>query len=578
MFGHLIKYSESYREALPQNLLDLVKNIPKGELITTIVAINSKINPTDSSFLNDSRATQVECIRILFLDTKNHITQSNCWYFIEQYLRTPKNFILFSRVTCLYSIQLILSSDDFVKTTPEYNSLNRENIFKFLLAVNECILVFDKEYLNAGFQELGDQFFEYFMFKELPHNQYYHSLNPINLFYKSYSFLKKLEGDDTFGPHFSNYLSQTFHVPKLLDVFKFIMFTYFKSFDKDLQINYLNIPNTEVLAIKMLDAFSERHNIELPPADDLKVFEFLSIKKSPLFKGSDEINKDLITYLILDNKIFMEKTYSLFINDFWFDYLKPNQICRREDWGNFVGDKFFEPFIENIFNEAFKNNNKIVFKHTDDLKISLPGRTEVEYADYYIRQNNKIILAEAKSNYLPVINGYKTVKSREDFDNLNFEKFYKDYGLTQLVKKTLKYFHDYKKLLNDSSFNFDRKVEIFPTLIVNDVIFSSGWSSMAFKRKFEQMLFAENIAVENDQHKINPLTIINVSDLQNIQNSLKYKKQNIFNIFRHYHSVTSLESIARNGNTGLGLLTVEHSINKLVKDNLVSMKKLDWLI
>ena len=577
MFGHLIKYSEAYVEKLPENLLDLIKDIPKAELIATIVAINSKINPSNSSFIDDSRMTQIECIRILFLDTKNDLTHSNCLYFIEKYLRTPKNNILFSRVTCLYALQEILAIDDFSQSTPEYTIENRENILKFLLVVNERILLFDKEYLSAGYEELGDRFFEYFMFKELPHNQYYHSLNPVNFSYKSYSFLKILENDKNFGNHFKKYLTETFHVSSLLDFFKFIMYTYFKSFDEKLQLNYINIMKTEVSTVKILDAFSKANNFEKPHTNDLKIFEFLSIKKSPLFKGVDEIDKDLITYLILDNKIFLEKTYSLFINDFWFDYLKPNQICNRTDWGNFVGNNFFEPFIEEIFKEAFKNNKNTVFKHTDELKLKIDGRTEVEYADYYIRQNNKIILAEAKSNYLPVINGYKTVKTKDDFDKIDFDKFYKDYGLTQLAKKTIKYFHQYKKLLNDSSFDFNKKVELFPTLIVNDVIFSSGSASMAFKKKFEQMLEEEKIEIENDVQKINPLTIINVSDLQNIQNSLKYKKQNIFNIFRHYHSISSLKAIARTGNTSLGLLTVEHSINKLIKENLVANKKLDWL-
>ncbi|MFL9832553.1 hypothetical protein [Chryseobacterium terrae] len=577
MFGHLIKYSEAYLEKLPENLLDLIKDIPKAELIATIVAINSKINPVNSSYIDDSRKTQIECIRILFLDTKNHLTHSNCLFFIENYLRTPKNNILFSRVTCLYALQEILSIDDFSLSAPEYTIENREYIFKFLLAVNERILLFDKEYLSAGYEELGDRFYEYFMFKELPHNQYYHSLNSINFLHKSYSFLKTLENDEDFGNHFKKYLAQTFHVSSLLDFFKFIMYTYFKSFDEKLQLNYINIMKTEVSTVKILDAFSKVNDFEKPDINDLKIFEFLNIKKSPLFKGFDEIHKDLITYLILDNKIFLEKTYSLFINDFWFDYLKPNQICNRTDWGNFVGNNFFEPFIEEIFKEAFKNNKKIVFKCTDELKLKIDGRTEVEYADYYIRQNNKIILAEAKSNYLPVINGYKTVKTKDDFDKIDFDKFYKDYGLTQLAKKTIKYFHQYKFFLNDNFFDFNKKVELFPTLIVNDVIFSSGSASMAFKKKFEKMLEDEKIEMDNDVQKINPLTIINVSDLQNIQNSLKYKKQNIFNIFRHYHSISSLEAIARTGNTSLGLLTVEHSINKLIKDNLVANKKLDWL-
>ena len=89
--------------------------------------------------------------------------------------------------------------------------------------------------------------------------------------------------------------------------------------------------------------------------------------------------------------------YSLFVNDFWFDYLKPNEICNRTDWGNFIGATFFEPFLEDIFYHILQGQSHYVYRSTDNLKVSLNGQSEIEYADFYLRKGNKIALIEAKS-------------------------------------------------------------------------------------------------------------------------------------------------------------------------------------
>jgi hypothetical protein len=206
MFGHLIKFSEAYEEPFPSKPLDLIAEIPKEELIATVVAINSKINPVYSSYIDDSRETQVACLRFLFLDNHNNLEDSNCLDFINEYLKTPQNYVLFSRVTCLYALQEILNSNNFTEKTPRYTIQNREQILRYLLCVNSNVLVFDQEYRSSGYEKLGERFFEFFMFKELPQNQYYHSLNPVNFLYKSFSLLTTIEKDEFFGKHFSDYL------------------------------------------------------------------------------------------------------------------------------------------------------------------------------------------------------------------------------------------------------------------------------------------------------------------------------------------------------------------------------------
>ncbi|PHN99644.1 hypothetical protein CSC82_32950 [Rhodobacteraceae bacterium 4F10] len=540
MMGHLIKFSNFYGSEVPQNPIEIIKLLPKEEILATITAINARLKPIDKSYFDDSRETQIECLRVLFLDNNNHPSQSNCLKFILKYLRTPENHNLFSRVTCLYAFQEVIDTEGFVEATPEYTIDLRERILKYLLSVNESILLFDQEYSVDDHKTLGKNFFEYFMFKELPHNQYYATSNSINLFFKAFSLFKAIDLDNTFGNHLRDYLKETFGVESMNDFFKNQMYSYFVSYDKILKFQY--------------------------------------IKKSPLYKNSGKDGKDIITYLVLDNTLLIEKTYSLFINDFWFDYLKVKNICNRTDWGNFIGSVFFEPFLEEILNNSFKNNKRTVLKATDDLKFKLNGRDEIEYADFYVRESNKIIIAEAKSNYLPVVNGYKTVKTIADYQALNLNKFYKDYGLTQLTVKTVKLFHDYKMYIKDMSFNFKRKVTLFPVLVVNDPIFSSGLASFAFKRKFEHSLIDENIEIENETHKIMPLTIINVSDFQDMEQSLHDGDENIFNIIRYFHSISSKKRIPTEGTTVV-LKTIEHAINKRIKRKLIAnrIKNLTWL-
>lgn len=579
MIGHLIKYSDFYNTQSIESALEIVKCIPKEELLTTIAAINAKLKPVFRSNFDDSRSTQIECLRLVFLDSKNHISNSNCKNFISKYIQTPKNYNLFSRVTCLYAFQDILSSSDFAKYERiEYTIGEREKILKYLLAINESILLYDSEYNEGDKDRLGDSIFEYLMFKEIPHNQYYQTSNPINLFYKSWKLFKAIQMNEFYSVHLKDFLKISYGTDNLTDFFKNHLGAYFLSYDKDFGFNFMNVKDSDYELKQILDNFSIPQEIKTYNKGDLRLFDFLCLKKSPLYKSEVKDDKNFTTYIVLDSTLLLEKTYSLFVNDFWFDYLKPNNICKRSDWGNFIGSNFFEPFLEEIFYHSFKNNKRIVYRSTDALKFKLNGRDLIEYADFYIRERGKIILSQAKSNYLPVINGYKTVNNIDDFASLDLEKFYEDYGLTQLANKTIKLYHEYKFFINDISFNFVRKVKIFPTLIVNDPILCLGVASFTFQEKFKKILGENGVEIESEKHTILPLTIVNVSDLQDIEQSLQDGNENIFNIFRYFHSISSLKRAPFAGST-VDFKTVQNAINKRIKSKLIArrIKRFKWL-
>lgn len=578
MVGHLVKYSQFYHEPILENPIEIILGIPKEELIITISAINAFLKPIHYSRFDDSRNTQIECIRLLFLDTKKSISDSDSIGIINKYIQTPENYNLFSRVTCLYALQEVLNIDNFVKETPDYTFDLRERIFKFLLICNENILTADKNYNEDDHKTLGKDFFEYFMFRELYHNQYNQVSNSVNSFYKSWSLFQTLINDSFFGSHFRSYLIEVFGTDDINEFFKKQIWSYYKSYDEFLKFNYLNVPVSETEALKILYKLSERNFIEIPNKNDLKLFDFLEIKKSPLFRKEENDDDNIISFVVMDNILFVEKTYSLFINDFWFDYLKEKGICNRTDWGNFIGTAYFEPFLENHFQESFSSKPSHIVRSTDQLKFKINNQS-IEYADFYIREKQNIILAQAKSNYLPIVNGYKTVSTIEEYKKLDLKKFYKDYGLTQLINITIKEFYKYKKLIDDIDFNSERKVQLYPLLIVNDPIFSSSFSFFAFRRKFDEMLEVEGINRKSKEHNIKPLSIINVSELLELEQSLKDNTVNIFSILDLHFQMTYTKNL-KNSKDDNYLRTISHVINRKVENEKLipkRIKHLKWL-
>lgn len=579
MMGIIVKYSDFYQQPAPADFLSQLNLIPKEEIIATISAVNSHLNPITTSHLDDSRATQYQCIRLIFLDTENSPQNSFCPQILNRYSHFPKEYALFTRGACLYALQEVLAKNDFELQTPEYNFDLRERIFKYLLTVNERIQAQNDDFKNNDHAELGEKFFEYFAFRVLPFNQYIHTENSINLLYKSWTLFQNLKNSVFFGAHLKIYLKNQFGVDDMEDFFKRQIFTYFGSHDQKLNLNYINIRPDEVEQIQILDKLSFRNNYAIPPDNDLQIFNFLEIKKSPLYRNEKKDDKDLITYVMLDSDMFLEKMYALFINDFWFDYLDPQKICTRNDWGNFIGSVFFEPFVEKIFTESFLGHNRIVFRATDDLKFTLPGSTETEYADFYIRDKTNIILTEAKSNFLPANNGLKTVKNIADYRNLKMDDFYKNYGLKQLALKTVMQFHKYKSFINDDQKILAGKVKIFPLLIVNDPILSSGTIAFAFRLKFIEYLNNNNFDIENENHQIMPLTVINVSELQQMEQSLQDRDQNIFNYMRYLNSITNPSRIPFEGNIVV-LRTFAQVLGKHLKTKLVAKRVINlknWL-
>lgn len=542
MLGIPIKYSDFFKTTVPDKPLSLIKSIPKDELIATFAAINTRLKPIFKTSFDNSTKTQIESLRAILLDLNNPIHKGIATPYIKRYLNLPSNHFLFTRVTCLYAFQEVLAYKEFVPSRPNrYTTEQRINIFKYLLICNERILFFDKNYSENDHKILGNRFFEYFMLKELPHNQYYFVPHPINRFYIGWYLMNKLLSDKFYSKHFKEYLNNTFGFTDITKFYKYFISQFFGSNDDDLKITYLNIKDEQIKLIKILQVLSKENGTKLPDDKNLKVLDFLELKKSPVYYGGDK--NGIHTFIIMDSILFLEKIYSLFINDFWFDYLKKYEICNRKDWGNFIGANFFEPFIHEIFTKFYSTNKRAIYLNQDLLTFNIDGKGHIEYADFYFRYKQKVLLIEAKSNYLPLANGLKTVNTKSDLKNVDLEKLYKDFGLLQLVEKTILKFNEYKNFIKDPELRKKGKLKIYPLLLLNEPIISLGPSILAFRKKFDELLLTNGIEKESDEIRILPLSIMNISELQDIEQSICDRDQCLFNLLQMHFSATNISKI-----------------------------------
>ena len=88
-------------------------------------------------------------------------------------------------------------------------------------------------------------------------------------------------------------------------------------------------------------------------------------------------------YLLLDIQFLIDKCYHSFINDLWFDHLKPAGL-NRADFMGAIG-YFFEEYVGQQIESCYKGNSNAIVKATDDL-LTKVGKNQIELADFFVRE------------------------------------------------------------------------------------------------------------------------------------------------------------------------------------------------
>lgn len=555
MIGTILKYEDFFSDPAPKNKFELVKHIPRCELIANYSSLNHILKrPLDLDF-DFSFKNQTKLITTLYQLHQEprgiEYCQKHLNKFRELFEKSKGGVAICTRTSCLFSLNEILFSEEIefeekkgIKFYPDdYLAL-----FKFLLLCNAEMLSYNDAYDDEITSEkLGDRFFEAFMFKEIPNNQYFYIQNPINLLERGrqlFSFLKR-KYDKELEAFTKDYKIDS------PEHFISIIANHFLFKSGMEQIQAYRVKRTDKDFIERMNMLSLRGNGK--PNTGIKKFEFLEIKKSPMYCV---VGEEENIYILMDNTFLIEKCYELFFWDFFFDVLK-KKGKRIEEWGGDVG-LFFEDYAKSVFEYCFNSHKDIILKSTNELLIE-----GTEYADFYIRRKRNIVLIQAKRSYVPQI-GYKEVYSLEDFQNLNKDEFYDRFGLTQIVEMSINKFDEYAPRIDDRL--PQNKLFLYPVLLINEPIISFAVTSFIFNKKFEELLEKYGIEKENKKWRISRLVVLHINELERLQEGLNKRDMKFDQFLQAYADNTNVD-LAKNYYAPF--LTVDNYIRKKVKSSAI---------
>lgn len=510
----ILEYSHFFGKNINENRLDLIKGISKKHILFEIAGLNYRLKPNNQLKYDTSWETQLKELTY-FCPIDPQLLN----YYISVSLRhfniKGDHPIIFNRAGNLFAMEEILNNaelfdiEGFVMRKVEV----WDAIFKYLLAINsEITKVKEIKEDNLTLETISAS--------TIVLNELMIEENPLLIPYKGLRLMEFLSSHPVYGKEIDTFFNNILKIEKdrfIYNVYALIIANKHK--DKSLEFAYVTENGDS-----FLDYLSS-NRIKSP-----KTINLLSLKKAPFYKDSHE------RYIVLDNNFLFNKSYNFFINDFWFDYLKPqkdingNEKFNIKDYRGAFG-LFFEMYVEEIIRNSFihfVDPKPLLF---DDLKISI-SKSEIEIADIYIRQNNKILVGQVKSNSI-----YDNEKYGGDTNKLyrnDREKFFSDFGVNQVVDSItniIKYFNEF-----DANLPIDKELEFYPTIIVNEKVFQTPLIPNLFHIRFQELITGINFG----KHKINPLSIIHISDLEYLEFWLSTKEKNIWNILDYHLTDASL--------------------------------------
>ena len=275
---------------------------------------------------------------------------------------------------------------------------------------------------------------------------------------------------------------------------------------------HFNVPESNKFKY-LFDVMSEKF-------ESSEAFKLLNIRKNPFYKRDEE------NYILTDYNVLLEKSYQQFINDFWFDKLKH---LKKSDGSSFemkyykaIIGYFFEQYVNDKIRYSFKSSKGYIVKTFDELKID---KQNIEIGDVYIRQESKVILGEVKSTSL-----YDKEKYSGNVDALyksDRNEFFKSFGVNQVVNfiKNVE-----KNIVNiDLGFSKKKKLRIWPVIIFNEKALQTPLMAQIFNKRFQELISDYN----NNKIYVYPLSIIHISDLENMECLLNQKPAKIWDLLSY---------------------------------------------
>lgn len=486
----------------PKDRLQILFGICKHNLIVEFAGLNYRLKPNDSIYYDVTFQTQVKELRYF------------CGLNVElfhQILKILNKFrksmsvksLIFTRQTCLYALEEIIQSDMPVIENFDMSKIEvRESILKYIFSVNTAITEFDNDIEEeVNVESLNS--------KLLPLNELGLEIDPFFIPYRAYFLFQFLQANHKIKDHFCEYINTAFGMNFEKYIYEVLRMKFANNHNNPSHNFFYN--KIELKDIRLFEELSKRFHTK-------EIFKILSLRKYPFFKLKDD------QFILTDNNLLLDKLYSQFINDFWFDKLRNDPNWNVLNYKSIIG-YFIESYVKGLINYSFKNAKHFVVKQFDELKIN-NARKPVEISDLYIRFNTKILLAEVKSTSL--YDNAKYSGNLNEFYRSNREQFFHLFGVDQLVK-SIKTLHDTIKIV-DHKFPENKALKIFPIIIFTEKALQTPLMAKIFQERFLELMNDFN----NKKIYIYPLSMVHISDLETIQDFLNLNSKEIWGLLKFH--------------------------------------------
>lgn len=490
----ILGYKEFFNLEAPVERLKLLEGMCKLNVVTELAGLNYRLKTKTSLQRDISMITQINELKYFCGFDENIYKKYSI--VASLYTKNRENYpLIFTRQMCLFGIEEVLSSN--LKIIPDFKMSadnNWDKLLKYIIAVNsEITKISDDE--NINFENLNP--------KLLPLNELCIEVDPLFTPYRGFKLINYLNKIPLFTEHITQYFNEEYGFEYKEFIFN-LSSIYFNNIQKQERFNfYYHIKRNDISIFKKLSQ-------DIIINDPQKI---IRIKKYPFYKVNEK------EFLLIDNVLLLQKSYSQFINDFWFDYLKPRKIIDISLYKSYIG-YFFENYVKEILDYSFINNKHFVLKMFDELKVNL-GKNEIELTDIYIRYNSKIIVGEVKSTSLYDSERYSG--NIDSFYRNDRNGFFKSFGVNQLID-TVTNLNDLGTHI-DNKFPFNKVFQIYPILIVNEIALVTPLMADVFNNRFQELLPKLSSKIH-----VYPLSIIHISDLERVQQDVSQNPKYIFEI------------------------------------------------
>jgi hypothetical protein len=493
----------------PSNRISLIKHVSKKSILYEISALNYRLKPKNKVHIDNSLETQIKELKYFTKTQDLFLKYSSV---AKEFTKSTVNYPnIFNRQACIFATEEIINSEE-IHDIEDFEMARIEvweAILKYLLAVNFVITQIKEETddESTSFESLNP--------KLLPLNELSIETDQIFTLFRGYWLIDYFLKRPDFSNEVKNYFQEIYGIePKHFIFHLMSMYTTNSSEKPELNFFYFLQDGHEDLFERLSKRVSNK-----------EIYKLISIRKSPF------INVGVRKYLIADNSFLIEKAYSQFLNDFWFDWIK----LIKDDNGKFrynihqyrsVFGYFFENYISKILTKSFENYKYSKLLMFDQLKInSVNGNIEI--ADIYLRYGNKILLGQVKSG--SIYDSEKYGGNVEQLYKNNRIAFFENFGVNQLVESITLMDNHIQKL--DKKFPKGHSYEVYPCIIVNDKSFQTALMPDTFNNRFKELIV--NFSIK--KVRINPLTVIHINDLERLEDSLSQNPKEIWELVKFNH-------------------------------------------